>query len=623
MYINVLFALSMYWCTAQTTYDVVFPKTQTEMDEVCQQCYTAFRQKPKEVKFSIKRERNYLFFETNNKPWFNQLFKGVNDGIAIDVVAKDYYNCDEETIDQQIKGALLRPVYAKRLKSGLKQKGDIFRVRVGNIPAHLLDKELEYNILFLGNKRLCMYYIIYNLKAYNWDLLDMGMYLDNISYNNQGVSSKAQDAFKIKYKTLRFKIPFEKNKTEYPPEDIKPLYDSLNLTDFNIKTININAYSSIEGRLERNIELQEQRANSIAKALQSYQKPTIETTISSSENWVEFLNDIANTKYDNLKSLSKAQLKAKLVGAFSKEMEPYLKNHRKAVVTLELEKKDKYKTLSETALVDLFNASITNDNLDEATVIQNSIFEKLKNKEVSPDILKTMNIPRQMKFVNVLNNNSAIKYQLNEQQIIIVRNELEALKKLEPENPRVNYNLIAIKIKIWRYNFEPVNTDQLKKEINGLKRYGVEQVLIDKMLVNYHIIKSEQFMKKQDYTNKDISVNYIYQNYKKVPLSNVDYFSLAQFLAYYANVDKAANLLSSKVNQIDVDEDLLFYYLNLTLTNSDLTQTENYRTIMLNAVNLNKSRFCKLFDAVGKDGVTFQLMDDAFLKSTYCENCNN
>lgn len=622
-----LFLLVALFCfiplSHSQTYDIIFPTTEAERNQTCKQCFSAFQQKPKEVKFSIKRDGNYLFFETNDKAWVKMLFKNANDGLAIDVVARDYYNCDEANVNEQIRGKLLKPIYTKRIISGLQQKGDNFRVRVATLPADLLNKELEYNILFLNNKTFCMYYVIYNLKAYNWDLLDMGMYLNAVTYKNQDLTTTEEVGFKIKYKSMRFIIPFEKNKSEYSPEDIRPLYDSLNLTDFNIKTININAYSSIEGSLERNIELQEQRAKSIANALQSYQKPTIETTISSSENWVEFLNDISNTKYDNLRNLSKPELKAKLVGAFSKEMEPYLKNHRKAVVTLELEKKDKYKTMSQGDLIDLFNSSLNKDQLDEAEQIQNSIFEKLKNKVLSPDVLQKMNIPEQLKYVNLANSNSAIKYQLNERQIIIVRDELKRLLKLDPKNPRVIYNLTAIKLKIWRYNFEEVNENKLKAEINTLKKYGIDQVLIDRMMVNYHIIRSEKLMRKRDYANKDKSVNYIYNNYKKIPLSDIDYFSLAQFLAYYANIEKAAELLKNQVTKIDVDEDLLFYYLNLTLTNKSLTQTDSYRTIMLNAVNLNKLRFCKLFDSPEKDGVTFQLMQDEFLKNSYCENCSD
>ena len=82
------------------------------------------------------------------------------------------------------------------------------------------------------------------------------------------------------------------------------MYNSLSLTDFNIRKINIKAYASVEGSLERNLKLQKQRASSIARSLQSFQKPTIAIEVSSSENWVEFLNDIEKTDFEYLKTLS-------------------------------------------------------------------------------------------------------------------------------------------------------------------------------------------------------------------------------------------------------------------------------------------------------------------------------
>ncbi|WP_298506190.1 hypothetical protein [uncultured Maribacter sp.] len=621
--LTILFSfLFLSICNLTAQYDIVYPKSESIRNQHCKDCFSAFQQKPKEVSFSIKREGDNLYFVTNDKKWFQLLFKNPTDGIAVDIVDKERYDCDmifpEST---QIKGEVLKPVYAERLKKSLKPYDrDKFRVLVGKLPSSLIGKELEYNILFLGNKNLCNYYTIYNLKSYGFDLLDMGMYLDSIQYNDKKVAS-LEEGYKIKYKTLRFKIPFQKNKSQYIAEDIKPLYDSLRLTDFNIKTIDIKAYSSIEGSLERNLELQKQRANSIANALQSYQTPVIKTTISTSENWVEFLNDIEGTKYNSLKNLNKQELKSKLVGGFSAEMEPILKNHRKAVITLSLEKKDKYKKMKAEELVNVFNTELKAGNLEEATKIQNSLFNKLKYLEGSPDLLRKMEVPEQLSYVRFLNNRSIFKYELSDKQLLIVNNELEKLLKLDPKNSRVKYNLAVLKFKIWRYNAQPVDENKFKNEIMELKNYGISQSLINRMLVNYHIIKSERYMRKRDYENKDKSVAYINDNYKKIPLRDIDYFNLAQFLTYYANTDRAANLLIDKARSIDVNEDLLFYYINLTVVDEDLTQTDDYRAIMLNAINLNKSRYCELFSSPEKDGITFQLLEDEYLRDTYCENC--
>ncbi len=621
---KILFAILIFlFCfssiKAQNSFDIIFTQNSNQ-DNKCSYFNSYFKNKPKEVGFSIVRENNKLYFQVTDKAWAMNLFKKSGDGIAIDVVAKSRYECDKNVEDTQIRGVILKPVYAQQLVRGFKPaKDDRFQTFVGTVPENLKDEELEFNILFLNNKVLCRYQSIYNLESYPWGLLDMGVYLDSLVYKSERITN-SNDKFSTKYKKLNFVIPFKKNKSAYLPEDIKPLYDSLKLTDFNIKKINIKAYSSIEGSLERNLELQKQRASSIAKSLQSFQKPDIVTEISSSENWVEFLNDITTSKYEYLKELSKKEIKQKLVSALSTEIEVYLQNHRKAVIILDLEKKDKYKEMTTSVLISTFNKLIENESVEEALVVQNSLFEKLKD-ENSPDKLRELNVPKQVKFIPVLTKNSMFKYLLNVSYANIAFDELKSLEKIDPKNGRIKYNLVVLKFVIWRNNWEQIKDSDFKNEIIGLKDYEVSTSLIDRMLVNFHIVKAEKNMRARKYDEKDVSVEFIVDSYENFKLSDYDYLSLAQFLTYYSNIDDATDLLEEKVRTITIDEDLLFYYLNLTITNKYNVALKNYRTIMLNAINMNKERFCKLFNSSLDKGVTFQLLENEYLRKTYCENC--
>jgi len=605
---------------SQSNSGIYFPISDAERNQKCSYFTNAFNQKPKEIRFSIVKEGNQLFLSTNDKNWFAAVFKNSGDGVAIDVVSKSIYDCNKDFEDSQIKGTLLQPVFAQQLLRGFKKSANStnFKTLIGSIPKELQNDELEFNILFLNNKALCRYQTIYNLESFPWDLLDMGVYLDSLTYKDQKITTS--DKFITKYKTLKFIIPFQKNKYEYLSEDIKPLYDSLKLTDFTIKKINVKAYSSIEGSLERNIELQEKRANSIIKSLQTFQQPNIITEISTSENWVEFLNDISKTNYKDFKELSKREIKQKVVGNISSDLEKYLKNHRKAVIILELEKKDKYKNMSKEELVDTFNQLILDENVEEALVIQNSICERLK-EENSPELLSKLTVPKQLKFIPILTKNSVFKYILNVSYAKIVFDELKVLEKLDPKNYQIKYNLVVMKFFIWRYNWEEIKENDFKAEILELKKFGIKQNLIDRMLVNFHIVKAEKNMKERKYEAKDDSVDFISETYDNFTLSSFDYVSLAQFLTFYANTDEAIDLLEEKVKEITIDEDLLFYYLNLTLIDEYEVASKNYRTIMLNAIEINKQRFCKLFDPSNDGGVTFQLLKNKFLKTTYCENC--
>ncbi len=615
---------------SQNTYDIVFPGKDAE--KKCETCVQIFNLKPEDVWFSIVREKNNLYFQVNNYDWFNRLFYNPGDGIAVDIVRKEKYDCDEKKIsNEQIRGLLLKPIYSKELKKGLKKgSGDIFQVKVGEIPNILLDDNLEFNILFLSKKNLCRYYVIYDLESYSWDLLDMGMYLNTLTYETKQIEAIGEEGDVILNKTLKFIVPFKKNKSIYSQADIKPIYDSLRLTDFNIKSIKIKAYASIEGISQRNKELQEERAQGVLDALQSFQKPTIETTVSSSENWVEFFNDIEGTKYEYLKSLTKDEVRKAIAGKIRKEMEPIFSDHRKAVLQLELEKKDRFAANSIGDLLTKFNILIAQKDFeksdityDEAKEIQNSIFEKLRGKEDALDFLKKMSLPRQLKFIQLLINNAAFMYMEDFKYATMVYNELLDLEKMDPNNGEIKYNLVAIKLKLWFYNALVVDETNLNNEIYALRKYDIPKQLIEKMLVNFHIVITRKFIEQGDYTSKDRSVEYVNKNIKKFDLLNSDYLNLAQFFNDFGDVNMAIELLEKKVRRIDVDENLLFYYLNFTLINKDLTSTKAYRTVMLNAINMNKTRFCKLFNSVEKGGVTFQILEDEFLRKTYCENCDD
>ena len=613
------FAISLIANAQQYTYGIYFPDGDRE--NKCNTFTKVFKQKPNYVRFGVRLEDNKLYFEVNNRNWYNALFKEQGDGIAVDIVRRSRYSCDKEVKPSQIRGVLLPPVYGINKPGKLKSVSrNRYRVYIGKVPPNLQKEEIEFNLLFLHNKAFCKYYTIYNLEKYPRGLLDMGVYLDDITYKNKRITSN-KNHIVTKYKKLTFSIPFEKDKSEYKPEDIKPLYDSLKLTDYNIKKININAYASVEGSTQRNFQLQNQRARSIAGSLQSFQEPSIITKISTSENWVEFFNDIKKTKHKKLVKLPKKNVKAKLINEYAANLEPVLRNHRKAVVVLSLEKKDEFKKLHVDQLVTLFNKAIRADKLEEACAIQNSILDRLRDK-FKPQVLKNMKIPKSKKYLRLLTKNCIFKYFVDLKQTLNVEKELLQLEKLEPNDKRLKYNLAVLKFIIWKHRAREINREEFKKEIINLKEYGISKELIDKMIVNYHIVKAEEDARKNNHKGKDSSVNYVLKSYQNLILSDFDYLSIAQFFTYYSNIYNAIHTIEDKVNNITVDEDLLFYYLNLTITKEELTQTEEYRTVMLNAINMNKKRFCSLYNSALKKGVTFQLLEDEFLRATYCENCS-
>ncbi len=611
---------------AQNQFGVKIPTSND--GNVCQPCNQAIKSKPRSVSFRADSDaNNNIFFEVTDKNWLNTFLKGSKDGFMIDIASKERYDCALETLPASkygLIGRTLPPVWKGKLLPKLKKhKNGRYRAIIGKVPSDLIGKDLEFNIYFIRNNFFCFYSRVYNIRGAKLGLIDSGMFLDTITFTSDIKTKTLKEGFKMKYKTLDFVIPFEKNKAIYSEVDIKPLYDSLRLTDFDIKTIDIKAYSSVEGSTERNLELQNQRASSIANALQSFQKPTIKTSIETTENWVEFFNDIENTPYASFTSLSKKQIKSKLVGATNQKLEPYLKNHRKALVSLELEKKDPYKEMTSEVLYNLFVNAVQEKSLNKAELIQSAIFERIKGNEIGVKDLEKLKVPASKEFAKLANKNVSFSFLINKSFGNIAFDKLKKIEKLLPKNGHIKYNICATQLIIWYNNWKKIDVKKLKNDIHNLKNYGIPSTLVNRLLINYHLTNVRFSIQSNDTKLRESSLKQAYGIYNNVNLSDSDYLNLANYLATFGFKENAVNMLNQRINKIDASEDLLFYYLNLTVTNSANTESNIYRAAMLNAFDKNKKRFCKLFDSYKTEhGITFQLLEDLYLRKMYCENCN-
>lgn len=609
---------------AQGTWDIKDPGGARA--EKCGECLATLANRPKEIQFGLfADENNDVWFVLNYPRFFDQLFKKGGDGIAVDVVPRSMYACGDAPPVQRSfhKGELLKPVYLSDLKRIRKDSDMGSAWKVGRLPASLAKEDVELNLVILRDRNVCYYNSFYDLARYRWDLLNMGLYMDTLTYASTTDTTRAGAARTIlRRKALHFTIPFEKNKSEYSPADLKPLYDSLRLTDFTIKRIDIEAFSSVEGAEARNIELQEKRAQSIVNALQTFQKPGIQTTVKASENWVEFLRDVLLTSNADLAGLTKPEIKKRLQDKHTAEqLEPILAHHRKALVTLELTRKDGLAGLSEEQIIRQFEQAVADKNLARARDLQNTVMERIMDEELPMAFLDRLEVPEQREFAGLTNSRIAFRYFEDPRDALASYNALLELKRLLPGDAHINYNLCAIRFRVWLQGGAiTVDPGQFKRDIEALRGMGIDEPLVKRMLVNHHIIMAELYMAQGDFAQKDESMKYIFRNYKSIPMSTRDHLSLAQYFASYANYDKAIDVVEPLVGTVDADEDLLFYYLNLTIIDPKKTSTAPYRGILLNAIAKNRPRYCGMFDTFGK-GITFQLLDDPVLFKTFCENC--
>ncbi|MFL5728214.1 MAG: hypothetical protein ACJ75J_01900, partial [Cytophagaceae bacterium] len=303
-------------------------------------------------------------------------------------------------------------------------------------------------------------------------------------------------------------------------------------------------------------------------------------------------------------------------------MEPILKKHRKAIIILELEPKSNYKDKDPAKLKASFDQSIANKNITEALAVQKEIFRRVLYHQAPEGFIEKLEVPEQLEFGLLKNNMAAFKYQENVIDLFETLKQFKRMEDIMPSSHRIKYNICVLELKGWLSAEITVDPADLYQRIQDLNKTTVDKRLVKRMLINYHIINSEVLMAQRKYQEKDKSLKFISDNYTFLNLSDQDLLSLAQYFVEFGHSDWSRKFLYQYVKKLGASEDLLFYYLNLTITRSELNESKDYNAIMLNAINVNRQRYCNLFNTSGKDGgITFQLLENDYLKRTYCDNC--
>lgn len=606
--------------TNRTEYDLKVPP-RDKVQKYCGEMRSKVDNLPPEARIggTVIGDTAYVYFR--DPKLFLQFFNDKKDGLAIDIINQEQFQCDNVhrlSNSNTHKGFLLEPIYRDEIKKRMRiERNGYTVVPVGRIPKNFDKQKIEPNYLLIDDQYGCYYHSNIIVSSHGWDLLPMGLYYDTLYRESMA------DRYRDLEKTLHFTIPFQKNTAIYKKEDIKPLYDSLRLTDFEIVAIRIRAFTSVEGSLKRNMELQDERARSIVAALQTFQPEKIKSDITSAENWVEFLESINGTSYRNMMTMTKDEVKEALKDpALAEKLEPILAKERKAIIELELEKRVSYIKSTKAELKTFFNQSIASKNINEALYLQEVIFHKIRREELEYDFLKELEIPKAIEYGSLLLNDATFAYEHDNTNDFEALRTFTELNQLLGGNPKVDYNICALRLRAWLKSPKLVNGDELKTKIESLKKKGIPEILVTRLMVNYSLVQTQIDLQAGRYREREQWLNYIMSTYKKIKTTDEDLLSLSKFLSNNSRYEWAEKVLEPRIKDIDVSADVLFYYLTLTIWDAKNTSSASYRTIMLNAVNNDVGRFCRIFAPTPQGGASFQLLEDDKLKKTWCENCN-
>ena len=591
----------------------------------CKSCRELIDSMPPEVLFGIHiRENGDVYFSMSDKQWFHKIFKNNSYGITVDIVSKDRYLCNK-SIDKNAglpKGTMLEPVYKPALISGMSEltQGYVL-TKIGQVPAALKNKELEGNLVILNGNYICYYTNFVDLDRNVWQLLPMGLFTDSL-LNDQKINDSSRKDYFTYSKKIQIEVPFSKGSTAFSNSYLQHFYDSLNISSYKIQKVEIRAYSSVEGSEKKNKDLVNGRADAMIRALKKHQPSLSRIKILAAENWLDFFKDIKETKFSGLSEFSKAIIKQKLSDLpVAAEAEPILAKERKVVTTIYLEARSTATSLNDSSILSDFKSAVDAKDVTKARMIQKELVDRIFDKKMPLEYLGKLEVPQTKEFSAFLNDREVYKYLLSATTEFEALDHFLMLKKLDSSNGRINYNICALRFFMWQYGNDTSSSKILLKEINRLPAEGINVTLVKRMLINYYILKCEDQMHVFDYAGKDSSLSFIRRLYNEVKLNDEDIYSIAKYYSFYAHRDWAEAIIEPRIDKLDASEDLVFYYVNLLLFQPGKYEEEGFIKATLNAINLNRERFCRFFLPIGTGGASMQLLDYERIKKLYCEEC--
>ncbi|MFI5220912.1 MAG: hypothetical protein ACHQK8_01200 [Bacteroidia bacterium] len=462
------------------------------------------------------------------------------------------------------------------------------------------------------------------IKCDIWSYYDkmnrLKTYFKPVAYENLPVMldtlpSRVKETF-MEFKQLSFRIPFEKNKFDYKPEDIAPLIDSLNEPRFIIQNVEITGYSSMEGDSAKNVDLQNKRAASIVKVLEQQQSGSkIKYEVKTGNSWEIFRKQILLTNYYYLADSSPAQVNAHLNHdtVLLRKIEHLLSEERFATIKMKVAF-DLKKLSEDDYWMYRFQHAIEKRDLKHALSNQASMINLLNEGKMNVDRFQQMKIPQDAKYISLLNN-KALYLKTPKEKI----DRFEELRRLSPDNPVVKYNYLVLKLNA----SADLPEDQRREDMQILASLysSINTSVIPIKVQNSINARFFTITHEALKTRKPESYNNVKELSKNSPV--LESITLADYYTDLKHFDIAAQILLDHVYEVDVnDKDLVKQYCLRILYNGKASGAvvfeKEYFPILKLLQKTNPDTFCEIFK---QSKVSFKFFENLHLKKIYCDNC--
>lgn len=368
-----------------------------------------------DLKLLVRNDSIYIQFASLNSS--RLFFQDKKDGLTLEFIPFKHYTSDSVyyTRPSRRNGACIfngfvkKPLYKKELYDLIKQqrksrKSQNLIINFGKIPANIQNDLFEINLLVLDNNQILDNISFKHLQG---NLLFYQVKADTIPVTFQVRDTELN--YKPDYDTLIYKVHFERDETNTDYSDLKKMLQQIDQKRYKPYYGIVTSFASVEGTVDHNIELYQQRAQNMINVIKSELKDSFQLFVNTKENWELFYKQINHTKYEFLSDTSMEYTKRFLsLNQPLIDLNKELKQQRYVNLYLVLKEVITEKTHIDYAINNYyktFNAAskkyaLSNIDKEKLSNLQHYIFNKVLEGKIDWNALDTLPISLNLKKYN-------------------------------------------------------------------------------------------------------------------------------------------------------------------------------------------------------------------------------
>lgn len=570
----------------------------------------------------LTQEGDSVFLYFRRSKTISEMISGPDDGIALDLVCRSQFRCNSPNdLDPSpvFDGFMLQPVYRDALFKNNRYKDGRFMSFVGKIPRNApVGPDVQINVILIQNGMACRY--SYPLTLEREKLPDLS--IDPLWCKTEGTIKSAEVNF-----TRRFSIPFQKNDVATDSFYFEKLSRLVRIFDGAIDSIEINAYSSVEGTEEYNIQLLNARADFIEKFIAERIKQKTSFIKTTAENWPLFKEQIQNTPLfgSQFTDTSMEKLRSQ-VNQLSHDpyMAALLDEERVATITLYIRKSIDDTVSANFLPLVLYNGLLTGDTMQQQ-VAYSRMIDAYRRGEIDRYFLTAIEVPLRKQNRAMINNYLAS---------ILVESDIfnfagynpryyeyiDSAQKMFPRFKPLAFNLAVYKTHLYLRDLATDSSDfrNLGRQVANFKKdLSIDTNLTNKLRFNYYLTASIFHTSQYRYEE---GREYFKKVKPLIKLGNIpahDVAEIARYYNYFGEIGETQSLLDIYIPRYPDDAELAYLYVS---TGSFYNMLADYRIDAYLAqidklAKLDRDLLCTYFN------INYQLSRIDYVKSRLCSYC--